>query len=103
MTEMNETQTVEIPLSDFDLQLIPPAARQPGTEAFRNAVSAFIDYSYPPKVVKRFTDLQQKLRHLPDSKDLLQDIPAAGAFISGNPRDGHIAFTFFELNAVDKR
>ena len=68
-----------------------------------NAVSAFIDYSYPPKVVKRFTDLQQKLRHLPDSKDLLQDIPAAGAFISGNPRDGHIAFTFFELNAVDKR
>ena len=65
-----------------------------------NAISTFIDYSYPPKLVNRFVDLQKKLRELPDSKDLLEDIPAAGAFISGNPREGHIAFTFFELNGA---
>ncbi|MFA5192862.1 MAG: hypothetical protein WC740_19300 [Verrucomicrobiia bacterium] len=43
---MSETQTIEIPVQEFDLELLPLAARQPGTEAFRNAVSAFIESEF---------------------------------------------------------
>jgi hypothetical protein len=33
--------SIEIPLEQFDMSLLPQGARQPGTEAFRDAVTAF--------------------------------------------------------------
>ena len=44
---MSDT-SIEIPLSQFDLGLLPPAARQPGTEAFRDAVTAFFQAELCP-------------------------------------------------------
>lgn len=38
---MNEPAYVEIPVREFDLSLLPEQARQPGTDAFRNAVAVF--------------------------------------------------------------
>lgn len=39
---MNETQTFELPLAEFDLNLLPENCRATGTEAFRDALSAFV-------------------------------------------------------------
>src|ERR1039458_338053 len=38
--EMSDA-SIEIPLEQFDMSLLPQGARQPGTEAFRDAVTAF--------------------------------------------------------------
>jgi tetratricopeptide (TPR) repeat protein len=38
---MNETTSIEIPVGQFDLALLPALARQPGTDAFRDAVTDF--------------------------------------------------------------
>lgn len=43
---MNGTQTIEIPVSEFDVELLPQAARQPGTDTFHQAVSAFIESEF---------------------------------------------------------
>ena len=39
---MSETQTFELPISEFDLSLLPEHCRQTGTEAFRNALTEFV-------------------------------------------------------------
>src|SRR6476620_3372079 len=38
---MTETTTIEIPLEQFDLSLLPEQARELGTEAFRDGLAAF--------------------------------------------------------------
>jgi len=45
---MNETVYVEIPIGEFDLSLLPEQARQPGTDAFRDAVVAFFQHELHP-------------------------------------------------------
>jgi tetratricopeptide (TPR) repeat protein len=44
---MSDT-SIEIPLGQFDLGLLPTASRQPGTEAFRDAVTAFFQAELRP-------------------------------------------------------
>jgi tetratricopeptide (TPR) repeat protein len=43
---MNGTQTVEIPLSEFDLELLPKSARDRNSEACRQAISAFVESQF---------------------------------------------------------
>lgn len=39
---MNETQTFELPIAEFDLTLLPEHCRATATEVFRDALSAFV-------------------------------------------------------------
>ena len=39
---MKETQTFELPINEFDLNLLPENSRAKGTEAFRDAVTDFV-------------------------------------------------------------
>lgn len=39
---MNETQTFELPISEFDLNLLPENCRATGSEAFRDALTEFV-------------------------------------------------------------
>lgn len=53
---MSETYVAQIAFADFDVSLLPAASRQPGTEEFRLAVTAFIE-----KEFKRFVGWVQIL------------------------------------------
>jgi tetratricopeptide (TPR) repeat protein len=39
---MNETQTFELPIPEFDLSLLPPHCRDTSSEAFRDALTEFV-------------------------------------------------------------
>uniref|UniRef100_UPI00356287FC hypothetical protein n=1 Tax=Roseovarius sp. TaxID=1486281 RepID=UPI00356287FC len=46
MTERSAPEIRQIPVSDFDISVLPPDAREPGTEAFEVAVVAHFASHY---------------------------------------------------------